>query len=188
MIYCSKVSFVDQLVDKVITRNLPERSQQSTSHNIPLPHNLLKMSFPSNIMIFCKLLRINLLISSYGTNTRPVERNRCFLIFNSIKCKLSEWHLSRKLKNVWLLPPSNDVLGKVMFLLLSVSHSVHGGSLCDVISCLPSWSQFLLMVSVSGSIFLPGGLCPGGGLFQRFLSRGVSVRSPPMVKSGRYAA
>ena len=65
--------------------------------------------------------------------------------------------------------------GKVMFLHLSVSHSVHRGrrSLYDVTSCLATWSHvpsgtipvsgpmFLLGVSVSGPMFLPGTETPG---------------------------
>ena len=59
------------------------------------------------------------------------------------------------------LPPVNEVWGKVMFLHLFVSHSVHGGGLCMM--SLPVW--------LPGPMFLLGGLCPwshvpsrGGGL------------------------
>ena len=37
------------------------------------------------------------------------------------------------------LPPANKVWGKVMFLQACVSHSVHGGHLYDVTSCLAIW-------------------------------------------------
>ena len=44
------------------------------------------------------------------------------------------------------LPPSNEVWGKVIFLLVCVSRSVHrrgwgGSSLYDVTSCLSAWSH-----------------------------------------------
>ena len=51
-----------------------------------------------------------------------------------------------------LLPPANEVWGKVMFLHLSVSHSVHRGVSVSVQG-----------VSVQGGL-CPGGLCPGGSL------------------------
>ena len=80
------------------------------------------------------------------------------------------------------LPPANEVWGKVMFLHLSVSHSVHGG-LCMM--SLPVW--------LPGPMFLLGGLCPwshvpslgvsvqgasvqGGSLSGGFFPGGVSVQ------------
>ena len=65
-------------------------------------------------------------------------------------------------RNKEFLPSVNAGCGKIMFLHLSVSHSVHGGrgSLYDVTSCLAVWSHvFFWRVSVSGPIFLPRGLC-----------------------------
>ena len=47
-----------------------------------------------------------------------------------------------------ILPLANKVSGKVMFLHLSVSHSVYGGSLYDVTSYLAAGPKFLLGVSV----------------------------------------
>ena len=65
-----------------------------------------------------------------------------------------------------------------------VCHSVHGGDLCMM--SLPVWllgPMFLLGVSVSGSMFFPGHLCPWGlclvDLCRESLSRGVSVRETP---------
>ena len=66
----------------------------------------------------------------------------------------------------YFIPPANEVWGKVMFLHLSVSHSVQRGDLCMM--SLPVWlpgPMFFLGVHVSGPMFLPGGgLCPGGSL------------------------
>ena len=74
-----------------------------------------------------------------------------------------------------LLPPVNEVWGKVMFLHMSVILSTGGGGLCMM--SLPVWlagPMFLL-----GALCL-GGLCPGGSLW------GVSPQQKPRtVKSGR---
>ena len=89
----------------------------------------------------------------------------------------------------YFIPPANEVWGKVMFLHLSVSHSVQGGSLYDVTSCLAAWSH----VPSGGGLCLwshvPSrrGLCPGGSLclgvfsVQRSLSgrEFLSGRPPP---------
>ena len=77
--------------------------------------------------------------------------------------------------------------GKVMFLHLSVSHSVHmgsGGGLCMMSfrnSCLAAWFHVPLGVCLVPCFFWRG-LCPGGRVFpgQRNL--------PCMVKSRRYAS
>ena len=64
-----------------------------------------------------------------------------------------------------LLPPANEVCGKVMLLYLSVSHSVHGGALYDVTSCLAAWSH------------VPSrGLCLDGSLSGGVCGEGVSVK------------
>ena len=56
-----------------------------------------------------------------------------------------------------------SVWGKVMILLASVILSTgRRGSLYDVTSCLAAWYHVPSMgVSVSGPMFLLGGLCPG---------------------------
>ena len=94
-----------------------------------------------------------------------------FFLFNELLVICPEQKIMQ------LLPPANDVCGKVMFLHLSVSHSVQGLSLYDVTSCLATWSMFLLgglclwfHVPSGGSLSLGGGslsrgwgdLCPGG--------------------------
>ena len=86
--------------------------------------------------------------------------------------------------------------GKVMFLHLSVSHSVPGGSLYDVTSCLAVRSPvpYGKGVSMPGPMFLPGGLlpgglCPGGLSLGDLCPGGLCYRdSPCTVKSGQYAS
>ena len=70
----------------------------------------------------------------------------------------------------FLLPPANEVWGKVMFLHLSVSHSVHRGSLglCPV----GSLSGGLCPEGVS----VQGVLCPGEGLSGEVFVRETPVR------------
>ena len=109
-------------------------------------------------------------------------------------------HRRQATANLQLLLPGNEVGGNVIFSQACVSHSVHGrwvggGSLYDVTSCLAAWSHVPSRVSVSGSMFLPGGLCPGGVSVQRSFCPGeVSVpgglcqgdppdRDPHLVKS-----
>ena len=74
---------------------------------------------------------------------------------------------SLRFMSEFLLPPPKFITarkrscGKVMFLHLSVSHSVNRGegSPYDVTSCLAAWSNIPSggRVSVSGSMFLAGG-------------------------------
>ena len=70
-----------------------------------------------------------------------------------------------------LLPPANEVWGKVMFSQASVCP--RGGFLYDVTSCLAAWSH------VPGGT-VEGGLCLGGFLSR---GRGVSVREIPHLYS-----
>ena len=94
-----------------------------------------------------------------------------------------------------LLPPANEVWGKVMFSEACVSHSVHRGWGVSV------WFHFLSGylvpcsfqgVSVPSHTFLcpEGGLYPWRSLFRRgSLSRGVSLERPPTnLKSGWYTS
>ena len=73
-----------------------------------------------------------------------------------------------------------------MFLHLSVSHSVHRGSLYNVTSSLAAWSHVpsigsLSKGSLSQVVSVRGGLCPDGG----FLSRGrVSVQGEGLDPEG----
>ena len=65
-----------------------------------------------------------------------------------------------------ILPPINEVWGKVMFLHLL---SVHGEGVYDVTSCLSAWSHVLSWGSLSGPIFIGGwgSLSGGRGSFVR---------------------
>ena len=76
-------------------------------------------------------------------------------------------------------------LGKVMFLHLSVVHSVHMGVLCMM--SIPVWLPFpifLLGISVPGPMVLPGGLSPGGSLSRESLH----VGRPSPLKSEKWYA
>ena len=83
-----------------------------------------------------------------------------------------------------LLPPANEVWGKVMFLHMSVILSTGGGGLC----------MMSLPVQLPGPMFLPEDLCPEGTLPEGSLFRGSCQgyhpdRDPPhMGKSGRYTS
>ena len=90
------------------------------------------------------------------------------------------------IQNIDFLPPANEVWGKVMFLHLSVSHSVHMGASvwCHFLFWMPG-PMFLLRglrlwahVPCGGS--LSGGLCLGrslsGGLCPGVSVKGVSVK------------
>ena len=75
-----------------------------------------------------------------------------------------------------LLPPVNEVWGKVMFLHMSVILST-GGSLHDVPSCLAAWSHVTSWgslslvpcsfqgVSVPDPMFVPDGVSVKGGVY-----------------------
>ena len=63
-----------------------------------------------------------------------------------------------------------------MFLFMCVTLFMGAwGSLHDVTTCLAAWSPLSSGVSVSGPVFILGGLCPGG-LYPEGLHS--SVRSP----------
>ena len=73
---------------------------------------------------------------------------------------------SRTVDFLCLLPPANEVWGKVMFSQACVSHSVRGGSLYDVTSCLAAWCHApFARVSVSGPMFFPEGVSVCGPTF-----------------------
>ena len=73
--------------------------------------------------------------------------------------------------NAFLLPPANDVWGKVMF-----------WHLCVILFTGGSLSQHASQVTWRGGVSVQGvGLCPGGG-------GGLSGRPPVTVTSGRYAS
>ena len=112
-----------------------------------------------------------------------------------------------------LLAPVSEVWGKVMFSEACVSHSVRGGSLCDVTPCLAAWSHVpsrgsLSLVScsfhwgISLGVPIQGSLCgrvsvggslSRGSLPMGSLSRVVSVQwslseGPQNQKSRQYAS
>ena len=101
-----------------------------------------------------------------------------------------------KILFVAFLPPTNEVWGKVMFLHACVILLTGGGgSLYDATSCLADWSYVPSggVVSVSGPMFLPGGIW--GSLYSwESLSEGVSAQGDPRtetlstVMSGCYAS
>ena len=90
-----------------------------------------------------------------------------------------------------LLPPANEVWGKVMFLHKTIILFIGEAGLYDVISCLAAWSHVpsrgLCLwshvpprgVSVSGSMFLPGGLCLGVSLTEIPLHTDCPRQRPP---------
>ena len=112
------------------------------------------------------------------------------------------WQWMNNIQNFDFLPPANEFWGKVMFLHVSVSHSVHMGVSvwCHFLSgCLvtcPFWGSLSLVpCSFWGSLSLVpcplwgslfGGLCLGrslsGGLCPRVSVKGVSVQGVSVEK------
>ena len=92
--------------------------------------------------------------------------------------------VGRTLTSDWL-PTANAVWSNVMVLHMSgiLSTGLGRGSLCNVTSCLTTWSHvpsrgsLYWRISVQG-VYVQGGLCPGVSVWE------ISVP----VKSGRYAS
>ena len=153
----------------------------------PNYHKILIFSPPKSLKRL-RAARIDQLADSNEPATRDVYKTHSQIMLISAHCERSQliwiWIMHAVVRvNITdriLITARKRSLGKVMFLQLSVSHSVHRGSLSLVPFFLPGDN-----VCVSGSMFFPGESLSRGSPWHRTSSRQRPLNKHPLVRKER---